>query len=150
MDDQTPTQDPQEEPVSTTNSVDMLLNMENMIKSHLSEIGTLEIELDKNKGLLDSIFKNDETFQKHDTAAKEAGRIKTATKQQILKQPQAAELNDKVKSYKSQIAELQDALSDYLREYQRMSGIDTIEDNDGEVRRIVYVAKLVKNSSYNP
>jgi len=45
------------------------------------------------------------------------------------------------------LKDLQNALSDYLREYQRLSGSNEIEGDDGEVREIVYVAKLVKRTS---
>jgi hypothetical protein len=43
--------------------------------------------------------------------------------------------------------ELDTALSDYLREYMRMSGTNEIETEDGDVREIVYVAKLIKKAS---
>lgn len=125
----------------------VLMNLEGMIKSHISSIDKLKVELDKHSEMLKDIFDNDPTYKNHSDKAKEASRIKTATKQQILKQPQAADLNVKVKSFKSQIKELQDALSDYLREFQRMSGVSEIEGEDGEVREIVYVAKLVRKSS---
>ena len=51
---------------------------------------------------------------------------------------------------KSEQSELKTGLSDYLREYQRLSGSNEIEGEDGEVREIVYVAKLVKKSKYRP
>lgn len=126
---------------------DIVLSMEAMIKNHIASIDRLKAEAEKVQGLLDGIFDNDPTYQKHSELAKEAAKVKSATKQQILKQPQAAELFEKVRSYKSEIKDLQGALSDYLREYQRMSGSNEIEDNDGEVREIVYTAKLVKKLS---
>lgn len=134
-------------PVAEESRADIVLNMESMIKNHITSIDRLKMEAEKNQGLLDGIFDNDPTYQKHSELAKEAGRVKSATKQQILKQPQAAELFEKVKNLKSEAKDLQAALSDYLREYQRMSGLTEIEDNDGEVREIVYTAKLVKKSS---
>ena len=130
--------------VPDTSQIDILINLESMIKSHLSQIQNLEVDLDKQKALLEDIFKNDQTYQAHDTQAKEAIKVRTATKQQVLKQPQAADLNQKVKSSRSQVKELKEALSDYLREYQRISGLSEIEDEEGEVRTIVYTAKLVK------
>lgn len=139
MDDQT----------TIENQASILLNLEDLIKSHLAQLDLLDSELDKNKSLLDSIFANDPTYQEHEQNAKEASKIKSATKQQILKQPQAADLSNKVKSLKSQISELNGALSDYLREFQRLSGLNEIEGNDGELRQIVYVARLVKKGSKN-
>lgn len=131
-------------------NVNTIMALEATIKSHIASISKLEEELTNNKALLDDIFSNDPTFKKHSEDAKEAGRIKSATKQQILKQPQAASLNEKVQSLRTETKDLKGALSDYLREFQRMSGISEIEGEDGEIREIVYVAKLVKKSSKYP
>lgn len=129
------------------NQADIALEMESLIKSHVVSIERLKGELDKNKSMLDAIFENDPTYKDHSEKAKEAAKVKTGTKQQILKQPQAADLDNKVKSIRSQIKETQGALSDYLREYQRISGLTEIEGEDGEIREIIYTAKLVKRAS---
>ncbi len=125
----------------------VLMNMEALIKSHVSSIDRIQDEAKKLKGMLDDIFGNDATFQQHDKASKEASKIKSQTRAEILKRPQAAELSNKVKSLKSEVKELEVALSDYLQEYARMAGVNEIEGEDGEVREIVYKAKLVKKSS---
>src|SRR3989344_7098313 len=125
----------------------VLINMEGLIKSHVSSIDKLQDEAKKHKGMLDDIFANDPTYQAHDKAAKEASKVRATTRAQILKQPQAGELASKIKGLKSEVKELQIALSDYLQEYNRMSGVNEIEGEDGEVREIVYDAKLVKKSS---
>lgn len=122
----------------------VVVSLESSIKSHISSIDNLEEELKKQKEMLDDIFANDETYQKHLEASKEATKIKAATKKQILNQPQAKELDQKIKSMRSEIKEQEAALSDYLQEYNRMTGVTEIEGEDGEVREIVYVAKLVK------
>lgn len=126
--------------------VNTVISLEATIKSHISSISKMEEELDKHRSLLDDIFNNDPTYKVHTDAVKEASRIKSATKQQILKQPQAASLNEKVQGLRTELKETKGALSDYLREFQRMSGISEIEGDDGELREIVYVAKLVKKS----
>lgn len=128
------------------NGGEIIINMESMIKSHISSIDKLQDEIKKHKGILDDIFANDPTYQQHDKAVKEATKVKQATKAEILKRPQAKELSEKVRNLKSELKELRDALSDYLQEYQRMSGVNEIEGDDGEVREIVYQAKLVKKA----
>lgn len=122
------------------------INLEAMVKSTLAEIDRLEEEYKTQKQMLQDVFENDTTYKAHAQAAKEATRVKSNTKSQILKQPQVAELNEKVKSLKSQLVENQESLSEYLREYNRLTGITEIEGNDGELHQIVYVAKLVKKS----
>lgn len=127
-------------------SATVILSMEIMIKNHISSIDRLTEEMKKHKDMLEDIFKNDQTYQEHSEKSKEAARVKGNTKKQILSSPQAAELNEKVKSLKSQISEQQVSLSDYLQEYARMSGVSEIEGEDGEMRVIVYTAKLIKKT----
>lgn len=128
-------------------SAQVLVNMEALIKNHVSQIDKLQDEAKKYKQMLDDIFANDPTYQEHDKKAKEASKVRQTTRAQILKMPQAADLSNKVKSTKSQVKELQMALSDYLQEFQRLSGVNEIEGEDGEMREIVYEAKLIKKSS---
>jgi predicted RNase H-like nuclease (RuvC/YqgF family) len=125
---------------------EVIVNMEGMIKNYVASIDKLQIEAKKLKEMLDDIFNNDPTFKTHDEAAKQAAKVKQQTKAEILKRPQAKELDDKIKTLRSEYKEQQGALSDYLQEYQRMSGVNEIEGEDGEVREIVYSAKLVKKS----
>lgn len=125
----------------------MLLKIEEMIKSYLSQINQLQEEITKRKEMFDDTFVNDQTFQEHDKAAKEASRIRSATKQQILKRADVADLFNKLKELKAERKELQQGLSDYLREYQRLSGSNEFEGEDGQMQEIVYIAKLVKKSS---
>lgn len=135
---------PSEKPGS--GSADIIINMEGLIKSHISQIDKLSEEAKKLKEMLDDIFENDPTFNEHSEKAKEAAKLKQKTKGEILKRPQAADLNEKIKSLKSQIKENQSSLSDYLQEYARLSGVNEIEGEDGEVREIVYTAKLIKKA----
>ncbi len=128
------------------NDAVLLTRIEEMVKTHLSQIAELKEEISKHKEMLDDIFANDETFQEHDKLAKEAARIKSNTKKEIMKRPDVASLAEKLKSLKSEQKELKEGLSDYLREYQRLSGLSEIEGEDGELQQIVFVAKLVKRS----
>lgn len=133
---------------TTTDDASVVLNMESMIKTLIASQEKLKEEIEKHQDLLDGILENDSTYQEHSEAAKEAAKIKSATKQQILKQPQAADLANKVKTFRSELKENKASLSDYLKEFQRMSGISEIEGNDGEIREIVFTAKLVNKSSH--
>lgn len=129
------------------NSAALLIKIEEMIKTHLSQIGSLQEEISKYKDMINDIFVNDETFQQHDKNAKEASRIRTNTRKEILKRPSVADLNNKLTSLKSEQKELREGLSEYLREYQRLSGSNEIEGEDGEIQEIVFVARLVKRPS---
>jgi predicted RNase H-like nuclease (RuvC/YqgF family) len=128
-------------------SAQVIISLESMIKQHIAALGKLNEEFRKHKEMLDDIFASDETYQKHLEAAKEATKVKMATKTQILKRPQAADLDKKVKELKAELKENQASLSDYLGEYQRLSGVNEIESDDGEVHEIVFSAKLIRRGA---
>lgn len=134
------------DPNTGSEESNVVLNMESMIKTLITTQEQLQEKLRDHQDLLDAIFENDSTYKEHCEKAKEAAKIKSATKQEILKQPQATDLANKVKTFRSELKENKTALADYLREFQRMSGINEIEDNDGEIREIVFTAKLVKKT----
>jgi hypothetical protein len=125
----------------------VLIELESMIKSHVSGIDTRKDDLKKTREMIASVLTNDATYKEHEKAAKEAAKIKNATRAQLMKLTTNAQLVAKMHELSAEIKEMNDALSDYLREYQRMSGSNEIEGDDGQVREIVYVAKLVKKAS---
>jgi hypothetical protein len=125
----------------------VLLDLEQLIKTNISNIDKGKAELKKQREMLTSAFENDETYRLHNEEAKKAAKTKAQTKYQIMQQPQNKQLAEKVKGIAADIKEADGALSDYLREYQRLSGSNEIETDDGQIREIVYTAKLVKRSS---
>lgn len=127
-----------------TGGTDEIMNLENMIKTTNAQIEKMSDELSEARQILKDSFENDTTYREHADAAKDANKIKNATKAQILKRPEVAQIATNVKVLTSELSELKEALSDYLREFNRMSGITEIEGQDGELLEIVYVAKLVK------
>lgn len=133
--------------VSAVNGGEIIINMESMIKTHIATVDKLQTEIKKHKEMLDDIFNNDPTYKDHADKAKEATKLKQQTKAEVLKQPQAADLDKKVKDLKLELKETQVALSDYLQEYARMAGVNEIEGEDGDIREIVYTAKLIKKFS---
>ncbi|KKT51963.1 MAG: hypothetical protein UW44_C0005G0005 [Candidatus Collierbacteria bacterium GW2011_GWB2_44_22] len=92
------------------------------------------------------ILNNDPAFKEAADAAKEINKKKAEAKQNILKSPSNASLNQKIKDMKQEMKELKNALSNYLQQYQKIADTDQIESEDGEVRQIVYSAHLVKLS----
>lgn len=120
----------------------LLLRLEEMIKSNRKIIEKTREELSEQRQMLKDTFENDSVYMEHNEDVKKATKVRNATKAQILKKADVATLAEKVKSLQSQIRESAEALSDYLREYQRVSGLTTIEGEDGEVLEIVYVARL--------
>lgn len=162
MDDQ---QDPQNEEVvveETTETVEVeattsdsgatgqaavLLNLQEMIKNHIESLDKLRVEQKKQREMFEDSFNNNPTYRENAEKAKEAVKVKATTRQQIASQPSVIAISNKIKGLSQDIKERQAALSDYLLEYQRMTGANEIEDNDGQIREIINSAKLIKRSN---
>ncbi len=122
----------------------LILSLEEMIKNNRDLIEKSRGELSEQRDMLKNSFESDAIYQEQNEEVKKATKIRSATKSQILKKPSVATIAEKVKSLQSQIKEYEAALSDYLREYLRVSGQTTIEDEKGEILEIIYTAKLRK------
>lgn len=128
-------------------AADVLSNLESMIKSNITGLDSRKSELRKYKEMLASALANDETYDSQNEEVKKATKVRNATRQQILRQTANIQITEKVGELVTEIKEMDGALSDYLREYARLTGSTEFETDDGEVREIVYVARLVKKSS---
>ncbi len=162
MDDQN-TQEPQEEVVGATiveesdestpqepqvvGDAAILLNLEEMIKNYIQSIDKLKEEKKKHAEMFEDAFVNNPVYRENSEKAKEALKVKATTRQQIASQPSVIALGVKIKDLSRDLKERQVALSDYLLEYQRLTGANEIEDNDGQIREIINSAKLIKRSA---
>ena len=131
----------QKESLEEANKV---LSLDATIKRHLAGIKTNKEEQKKYREMLESVLQSDPTYMERAKEAKEAAKNKAQIKNQIMLQPQNVDLSEKVKASKAQIDELNDGLSFYLQEYQKLTGANEFEDEDGKVQKIVYVVKLVR------
>lgn len=123
------------------------LEMEGLIKNHIASIDKLKEEAKQYRQMIEDVLINDAVYKEHDQKAKEAAKIKGATKKQIMSQPAVSATASKLKDAQARVKDLSNALSEYLREYARLTGNNEIEGLDGEVREIIFVAKVVKKSS---
>lgn len=133
---------PDEAQVNSKDDAKMLLRLEEMIKNNRKIIIKTREELSELRQMLKDTFESDAVYMEQNEDVKKATKIRSATKAQILKKADVATLAQKVKVLLSELKESTDGLSDYLREYQRVSGLNTLEDENGEVLEIIYVAKL--------
>jgi hypothetical protein len=133
-------------PAGTNEAVTSLFAIENLIKTHISHIDTVKIELSKQAEMFNDVLNNDSKYKEAAEAGKEVAKKKAEAKQDILKAPSNASLNQKIKDMRQELKELKNALSNYLQQYQKIADTDQIESEDGEVRQIVYNAHLVKLS----
>ncbi len=134
-------------PDADSNAAQVMLDLEQLIKTNIANIDRGKAELKKLREMENSALENDETYRLHNEEAKKAAKQKAATKKQIMSLPANKQLADKIRGIAEDIKEADGALSDYLREYGRMSGTNEIETEDGQIREIVYLAKLIKKSN---
>lgn len=121
-----------------------LLNVSGLINTYIGKIDGLTEQVKKAQEMLNDILENDETYNLHSEKVKEANKLKSQTKQQIMRAPQTQDLASKVKESRQSLKEMKDTLSEYLTEYARLTGSTEFEDETGQIRKIVYQAKLVK------
>ena len=128
-------------------AVQTQLSVEALIKTLISRIARVKEDLKPVKEMLSDLLNNNEEYQLAANEAKEASKKKSSVKKDILSTPQGKMANDKVAVLKDELKEAQNALSSYLADYQRLTGSSEIEGEDGELRKIVYVAKLVRKTN---
>ena len=126
-----------------------VMSLEVAIKERIEKIEDLKAEMQPVKEMLASYLENDKVYMEHDKAAKAAAKQKSATKKQLLSIPAGRSIVEKLDAMKVDLNDLQEGLSYYLREFQMKTGANEIEGLDGELRQIVYVAKLVRKTNLN-
>jgi hypothetical protein len=129
--------------------VDDLKNIENLINTNISKIDKLQGGIKPVKEMLESLLDADLEYAELDQKAKEAAKTKTMKKKELVDTTNGRELNEKLKSLKSELREAKEALSSYLQTYQQKTGFSEYEGPDGELRQIVFVAKLIRKTKLN-
>lgn len=126
----------------TTKALD-ILQIENMINGQLTLLGELKDKHRAEKSALDDTFKNDKKYRELDDAAKSAASVRSNYKKAFLKDPAVAEATARVEGLKDEIKDAKKALSDYLREYKRITHENKFETKDGQMCLIEEMYKLV-------
>lgn len=119
-----------------TKSADVVISLTEMINTSLGVVEKVKEDRTKVSEMLQSMLDNDPAYIEASLKAKEAGKVKSQAKKQVMRTPQAADLDRKLTELKQHIKELNDSLSDYLNEYIRQTGSMQFEDNTGKVRDI--------------
>ncbi len=126
----------------------LLFDLENLVKSHLTGTKELQTEARKYKEMLEDILNNSQEFVEASNVVKEATKKRLQIKNEILKQAHPKELSEKVKELQGEIKDKRGAVSDYAREYYMVSdGVNEIQGEDGEIYEIRLEGKLIKKSN---
>lgn len=129
--------------------VDELKNIENLINANIQKIDKLREDIKPVGEMIESLLDADLEYAELDQKAKEAAKVRSIKKKELTNTTNGKELNEKIKSLRSELKEAREALSTYLQEYQKKTGFNEYESPDGELRQIVFTVKLVKKSKIN-
>jgi hypothetical protein len=138
---------PEDSPAPQENQAQVILSLEELIKNNIANIDKLRNDVKQHQEMYNDSFENDPTYRENAEKVKEANKVKSTTRENIAKQPSVIQLVQKVKDMRVELKERQAALSDYLLEYQRLTGVNEIEGHDGIVRDIINSSKAIKRSS---
>jgi hypothetical protein len=123
----------------------VLTSLDEMIKNHIEGIDKLRTELKKHREMFEDSFNNNPTYHEQSEKVKEASKARGVTRANIMKQPSVMQLGNKIKDMRLEIKEREQALSEYLIEYQRLAGdVNEIEGRDGSIYEIVPNPRLIK------
>jgi len=124
-----------------------IIEITSIVKRYIGDIEKLKANIKAEKEMYDSSFENDAKYSESSEKAKQAARELHAIKQTVTKQPAVEASVAKLRELKDELKDMQDALSGYLQQYQKISGTNVIEGDDGTLRQIVHIYKLIKKSS---
>ena len=127
-----------------------VLDLTTLINDYDKTMIELKAQLKEQKKMVKDAFEGDQEYHELSEKSKELTRQKNAIKQRIMKTPAVETVMVKVKDLQAELNDMEDKLSGYLQEYQRVAGTNVIEAPDGELRQIVPVYRLVKKSKNNP
>lgn len=128
-----------------TDQASAMLSLEELIKNHIDSIDKLRDELKQAREMFEDSFANNPTYREHEERVKEVTKGKNSVRQQIVKQPSVAALEQKVKDIRFDINEKSKTLSDLLQDYKEQTGATSIETKNGQVLEIVSTSKLVRS-----
>ncbi len=126
-----------------------LMSVESAIKMNMAKINRLKEDLKPVREMMKSFLEGDEDYKKATEATRKASQLKSGRKRELLETENGKELKAKMDALKADLDDAQEALSYYLREYQRMTGLNEFEGEDGELRQIVSTVKLVRKTNLN-
>lgn len=125
---------------------DTLYTVEGAIRERMQKLSEIKEKMKKYNEMMKSYLEGSEEYMTASKEAKDASAKKASIKRDLLAKPEAQGIPDKIMDVREEKRELEEALSYYLTQYQALSGTNEFEDENGELKQIVYVAKLVKRS----
>jgi len=122
-----------------------LYTVESAIRTRTQKLADIREKQKNLNEMLNSYLEGDQTYVEAAKEAKTAAGKKSAIKARLMSEPGAQDLPDKIQEAREEKQELEESLSYYLAEFQKLSGTSEFED-EGVLKQIVFRARLVKKS----
>lgn len=127
-----------------------MLDLSSLINDYVKTLDDLKSQVKTQRQMVKDALEGDKDYHDQSEKIKTLNKERFAIKQKIMKQPAVDTAVTKMQGLQIELKDMEDKLSAYLQEYQRVAGTNLIEGSDGEMRQIVPVYRLVKKSKYNP
>ena len=149
MDDQNkePVEQVSAEVSAETTAADPMLQTDAVIKRYLKQIRELGNQLREKAGQFKDSFQNDAEFHSVDKEVKEVQRKLKQAKERVTNLQASRQAAQEIKDLREDLKNAKEILSTYLQKYVTETGLNTIEDDEGEVLKIVPVYKLEKEKT---
>jgi len=123
---------------------EVISRLKDMILKHLEGIKDLEKKIKEGNQMVNDTLTGNSAYHAADESAREVLKKKLTVKRQIMSTPQMVSLAVKMKDMRQERKERKSSLSDYLLEYERLSGANVIDTPRGEQLSIFKEAKAVR------
>lgn len=145
MDDQN--NEPKEEVLSQDPIGDAMLQTDAVIKRYLRQIRELGNQIREKSAQFKDSFQNDAEYHAVDQEVKEVQRKLKQARERVTNLQASRQQQQEVKDLREDLKNAKEILSSYLQKYVTETGLTTIEDDEGEVLKIVPVYKLEKEKT---
>lgn len=125
-----------------------ITNLTSLINGHIAGLEREKESLGKLSEMLSDILANDPKYKEASDKTKELIKEKGKAKANVLQQSTAHDLAFKIKDSRIEIRQLSSELSGFLTEYQKLTGNNEFEGEDGEMRQIIVTARIVGRTNF--
>ncbi len=124
-----------------------IVELTTLINRYEGDMKKMRDNLKIQSSMLRDAVEGDAGYHELDVQSKDLQKKKNEIKQKTMKTPAMEAVVAKIEEYKSEIKDAKEMLSGYLEEYQRVSGTNIIEGENGEIKEIVPQYRLVKRNN---
>lgn len=118
--------------------------LHNLIQRKLETMDELSKQIKEADEIIKGALEDNAAYTQADEKAKEAAKHRSQVRAQVMDTPEMKNYAGKRKSLKGQMAEDKETLSEYLIDYERLSGANVIETAKGVQLEIFKTATVAK------